>query len=277
MLEAVLFDLDDTLLGNAMDTFLPAYFQALTGHLDDLLGPDQLIAHLMEATQAMDADHSPERTNEEAFASVFYPLVGLERSEVESAFEHFYGEAFPNLRSLTRRRPEARSLVASALEQGLQVVIATNPMFPRMAVEERLAWAGVPVEQFGYALVTTYENMHATKSHQAYYKEILEHLGRRPGECLMVGDSWEMDIVPAASTGIAAYWVTDEDALPSSSPPVVESATVNSRRSRDPRDAAQEQASGQSSSQGGLLGGLLVGWGTLADLWAEVQSHGWAW
>jgi FMN phosphatase YigB (HAD superfamily) len=238
MLEAVLFDLDDTLLGNAMDTFLPAYFRALTRYLDHLIPPERLIADLMRATKAMDANPNRELTNEEAFASVFYPLLKRDRSTVEAAFERFYTEEFPKLRRLTRRRPEARSLVSAALERSLQVAIATNPMFPRIAVEERLVWAGVPVDQFDYALVTTYENMHATKSHRAYYREILKKLGRRPDECLMVGDSWKMDIVPASAEGLPVYWVTDENELPS---PNVS----------------------------------LVGRGSLAELWAEVQMRGW--
>jgi HAD superfamily hydrolase (TIGR01549 family) len=239
MLKAVLFDLDDTLLGNAMDTFLPAYFQALTRHLDHLIPPERLIPDLMRATKAMDANHHRELTNEEAFASVFYPLLGEDRSTVETAFQRFYTEEFPKLRRLTRRRPEARSLVTAALEGGLQVAIATNPMFPRIAVEERLAWAGVPVERFNYALVTTYENMHATKSHRAYYREILEKLGRRPDECLMVGDNWKMDIVPASSVGLRVYWVTGENEVP------------------------RPNAS-------------LIGRGTLADLWTDVQTQGWS-
>jgi FMN phosphatase YigB (HAD superfamily) len=238
MLRAVLFDLDDTLLGNRMDAFLPAYFQALTRYLDHLIPPERLIDYLMQATKAMDADRTRELTNEEAFASVFYPLLDQERSTVEAAFERFYAEAFPKLRSLTRRRPQAGSLVASALDHGLQVAIATNPMFPRVAVEERLAWAGVPAEDFDYALVTTYENMHATKSHLAYYREILERLDRRPGECLMVGDDWRMDILPASAVGIHVYWINEEDALPAPDP-------------------------------------SLVGRGTLADLWEELQARGW--
>ena len=56
MLKAVLFDLDDTLLGNAMDTFLPAYFQALTRYLDHLIPPERLMADLMQATKVMNGD-----------------------------------------------------------------------------------------------------------------------------------------------------------------------------------------------------------------------------
>jgi FMN phosphatase YigB (HAD superfamily) len=100
-------------------------------------------------------------------------------------------------------------LVEWALDRGLQVVVATNPLFPRVAVEQRLAWAGVPVQEYDYTLVTTYENMHATKSDVAYYREVLGRIDRDADECLMVGDSWKMDIDPAMSVGIYAYWVTE--------------------------------------------------------------------
>jgi FMN phosphatase YigB (HAD superfamily) len=237
MLKAVLFDLDDTLLGNSMDTFLPAYFQALTRYLDHLIPPERLIAQLMRATKAMDANHNRHITNEEAFASAFYPALKPDRSTLERHFQHFYVDEFPKLKSLTRRRREARSLVEWALGRGIQVAVATNPLFPRVAVEQRLAWAGVPVDDFGYALVTTYENMRATKSHPAYYREILSRLGRRCGECLMVGDSWEMDVLPASSVGLQVYWVTDEAELPSQDVP-------------------------------------LAGRGSLGELWATVTARG---
>jgi FMN phosphatase YigB (HAD superfamily) len=213
MLEAVLFDLDGTLLGNSMDTFLPAYFQALTRYLSHLVPPERLIVQLMHATEAMDANHNRDVTNEEAFGAAFYPALQPDRPTLERIFQRFYAEEFPKLQSLTRRRREARSLIERALEQGLQVAIATNPLFPRVAVEQRLAWAGVSVDEFNYALVTTYENMHSTKSHPAYYREILTRLERRADECLMVGDSWEMDVLPASSVGLQVYWVNDEGEL----------------------------------------------------------------
>jgi len=238
MLKAVLFDLDDTLLENSMDTFLPAYFEALTRYLDHLVPPRRLINELMRATEVMNANCDEGITNEEAFASVFYSALEPDRSVLELAFERFYIEEFPKLRKLTRRRSEARSLVASAVDQELQVAVATNPLFPRVAVEQRLAWAGVPVDEFSYALVTTYENMHATKSSPSYYREILERLGVRSNEALMVGDSWDMDITPASSVGIHVYWVTERSDVPASSLP-------------------------------------FVGHGTLSGLWALVDTHAW--
>lgn len=226
MFRAVLFDLDDTLLGNSMDTFLPAYFRALTRHLAHLVPPERLMRELQRGTKAMNADDNQDCTNEEAFASAFYPALERDRSTLELAFEQFYVEEFPKLRSLTYRRPEARSLVSSAFEQGLQVAVATNPLFPRIAVEQRLAWAGVPVDEFGYALVTTYETMHATKSSTSYYREILDRLGVRAGDTLMVGDNWDMDIAPASSVGLHAYWITERDEVPASSLSLVGCGTL---------------------------------------------------
>lgn len=210
MPRAVLFDLDDTLLGNSMDEFLPAYFGALSRYVGDLVPPKRLIRELVRASEAMNANDDEALTNEEVFASVFYSALEPSRPTLEPAFDEFYADQFPELQPLTRRRPEARKLVEWATDQGLQVAVATNPMFPRVAVEQRLGWAGVPADDFDYALVTTYENMHATKSHVSYYREILERLGRRPDECLMVGDSWEMDVLPASSIGIPVYWISED-------------------------------------------------------------------
>ena len=214
MLKAILFDLDDTLLGCSMDTFFPAYVQSLTRYVAHLISPEVLQAELMRATGAMDANDGSGPTNEEAFAAVFYPAVGYEPHELKPIFERFYREEFPKLRALTHPRPAARLLMDWSFTRGLQVAIATNPFFPRSAVEQRLEWAGVPVTEFDYDLITTYETMHATKAHPAYYHEILTRLGRKPHECLMVGDHWDWDIAPPASLGIPAYWIAPDGSAP---------------------------------------------------------------
>ncbi|MFQ6101660.1 MAG: HAD family hydrolase [Anaerolineae bacterium] len=214
MFKAILFDLDDTLLVNSMDTFIPAYIQALARHVAYLIPPERLISELLRATRAMEANDGTGPTNKEAFAAVFYPALGYDLDELQSIFDRFYAEEFSKLRALTRPVPEARPLIAWAFERGLQVAIATNPMFPRSPIEQRLEWAGVPVTEFDYALVTSYENMHATKAHPAYYREILAQLGRQPDECLMVGDDWERDIAPAGSVGIPGYWIAELDDTP---------------------------------------------------------------
>jgi len=211
MIRALLFDLDNTLLRNDMDRFIPAYLAALSRHMAPLFAPDPFIRHLMRATEAMVADTDPWRTNMEVFDAVFFPSLGRSRQELEPLFEDFYVHHFPRLRELTRPDPAARPLVEWAFAQGYQVAVATNPLFPRTAIEQRLAWADVPVSDFPYHWITSYENMHAAKPHPAYYLEIAQRLDRLSEQCLMIGDDWLMDIRPALEIGMSAFWIAAPD------------------------------------------------------------------
>ena len=237
-LKALLLDLDDTLLGNPMKTFIPAYFRALTDFVTEIQPPDRLIEQLLIATRMMDGGDGAGPSNGEIFAEAFFAGLGVPREELEPVFERFYVEAFPKLRPLTALRPAAAKIVEWARQQGLQVAIATNPVFPGTAIEQRMEWAGVGVDRFEYARVTSYENSHATKAQPAYYREILAVLGRGPEECLMVGDNWSWDIVNAAEVGIPGYWIAD----PSIPPPLPSPVPVGQGSLDDFFDAARSGA-----------------------------------
>lgn len=207
MYRAILFDLDDTLLSNPIRTFVPAYFQLIGDFMEPVVPREKLISELIRGTKAMERNPGAGVSNEEAFSRVFYPSIGVEKRELKQHLETFYTDRYPRLAELTGPAPGSLEIVEWAFEQGLDVVIATNPIFPLSAIHQRLEWAGLPVNQFRFTLVTSYENMHAAKPNPAYYREILEYLGRKPEECLMVGDDWDRDIAPAFATGLEAYWV----------------------------------------------------------------------
>jgi HAD superfamily hydrolase (TIGR01549 family) len=211
MLKALLFDLDNTLLGNSMDTFMEPYFELVSGHVADLMAPRAFIAALMTGTRAVIANADPELTNEEAFWQAFESDTGRSRHEFIPALDEFYKTRFSELQSLTEQRSVAPQVVQFALDAGYHVVVATNPLFPRVAIEQRLAWAGVPVDEHDFALVTTFENMHAAKPATAYYTEIVERLGIKPWEALMIGDDWDNDIAPADRMKLHTYWVAPDD------------------------------------------------------------------
>ena len=207
MLRAILFDLDDTLLINANATFLPAYFQALGQKFSHLITPETFLAALVHATQQVIANTDPSQTNQEVFWRAFLPIINLPEAVLMATLDDFYAHDFPKLRRYTRRRPEARAIVQQAIENGYQVVIATNPLYPETAILQRLTWAGVA--DLPYTLITTYENMHFTKPHPAYYREIADYLQQDPVACLMVGDDLENDIAPARQLGMRTFWVTE--------------------------------------------------------------------
>lgn len=211
MLKAVLFDLDDTLLGNHMDTFIPHYFGLLGQYAEKYMSRDAFLQVLLTATQTMVADTDLSMTNRDVFWQSFHRQTGLDAAEMELYFNEFYRTHFLELERVVTRRKTAVSLINLCQKKGYKVVIATNPMFPAAAVEARLTWAGLPLTEFDFDLVTTYENMHATKPNTAYYEEILDKIGVAAAAALMVGDDWENDIEPAASVGCFTYWLPPDN------------------------------------------------------------------
>jgi HAD superfamily hydrolase (TIGR01549 family) len=203
----LLLDLDNTLLGNDNEEFVPAYFHLLGQELAPFAAPNRLLPELLRATGKMIENSRPDCTLQEIFESVFYPAIGVESSALKAPIERFYQEKFPTLKPITRPRPAAAQLVETALSRGWQIVIATNPLFPRTAILQRLEWAGVPADRYPFRLITSYEDFHFAKPKPAYYAEILARLGWPAGPVVMVGDDPERDIAPAAALGIGTYLV----------------------------------------------------------------------
>ena len=82
-------------------------------------------------------------------------------------------------------------LVDWAFAKGYRVAIATDPLFPRKAVYHRIRSAGLAPERF--ELVSSFETFHFTKSHPAYFAEVLGRLGWPNEPVLMVGNDVEHD------------------------------------------------------------------------------------
>jgi FMN phosphatase YigB (HAD superfamily) len=215
----LLFDLDNTLLGNNMDMFLPLYLQALSAHMASYAEPRRLVKTLMGASDQMIANLRPDCTLEEVFDDGFYPPLGIEKDQVRVILDTFYAEEFPKLRSITQVRPEAVDLVKTVLSRGYQVAIATNPLFPLTAVKQRLSWAGLPPEEIPFSIIPSFHAFHFAKPNPAYFAELMTKLAWPEGPVIMVGDDFNLDITPARQAGLATFWVTPQGfSLPENQP-----------------------------------------------------------
>ena len=207
MISAILFDLDDTLLESDIDRFLPAYIKSLGKFMASNLDPARLTKALMAGTQSMLDNSDPEITLQQAFDSVFFPMVGLDRARLASDFETFYRERYPLLADLTRRMELAPRVVECAFARRWKVVVATNPLFPLAAAEQRLAWAGIDPVGTPFDLVTSYETMHFAKPRPEFVAEVLARIVAQPAEAVFVGNDPSEDIAPARALGLASYRV----------------------------------------------------------------------
>lgn len=206
MIKAILFDLDGTLLPLDTDRFFESYFRLLVPRFARLVEPRLFYQSVVESTGIMIHNLDPALTNEAVFEATFYPRVGLGPEVLKPLFMDFYRGDFRQLRQVAAETPLSRLVVQRAVEKGLEVILATNAVFPLEAIEERMRWAGI--HDFPWRLITSYERMHFCKPHLHYYKEILSISNLKPGECLMVGNDLEEDVV-AGKLGMKTFLVTD--------------------------------------------------------------------
>lgn len=205
-------DLDDTLLHSDPEKWGPAYFGKLAKALEGKAPAEKVLETLASGVQIMFASRNPGQTLEQAFNAHFYPKLGITYGELDDRLNQFYEEVFPTLQPMTSPIPEAQSFVEWAFDQGWEVSVATDPLFPRKAILHRLRWANLAPETHPFRLITDFESFHFAKIQGAFYPEALVRAGWTDGPALMIGDSLERDIYPAQKAGVPAYWLRRPEA-----------------------------------------------------------------
>lgn len=200
--KAILFDLDGTLIDVNLEKFIPNYLKLLAESISHLIPPNKVIPKILKVSEEINKNNG-KVTNEQLFIEKFFPIDGYDKDIIQPLFDNFYKTKFSVLRQFTCKKPEARLLMKKVFAKGYKVVIATTPVLPLSAIQQRLDWA--EVGDFQYDLITTIENSCANKPNPLYYKQIIDYLGHSPEECLMVGDE-DKDMV-AKTIGCQTFLV----------------------------------------------------------------------
>jgi FMN phosphatase YigB (HAD superfamily) len=206
LIKTILFDLDGTLLPLSEDKFVQMYF-GLLGNKFKSLGYDSLkmISAVWSGTEAM-IHNDGQRTNETCFWDVFESKSGISRDAVEDDFTRFYEVEFDSVKITSKPTNLALDIIKALHIKGYHLILATNPIFPRIATLQRIKWAGLDATMF--SLITTYENSSFSKPNLNYYKEICHKLSLNPTECLMVGNDTREDMV-VEDLGMRTFLLTE--------------------------------------------------------------------
>lgn len=205
--QAILFDLDGTLLPMETEGFTKGYFKFLFAKLAKYGLEAQSFGKLMWAGVAAMVKNDGRESNEDAFWHSFEAMTGLKKETVNPDCLEFYGKEFHAAKQFTGENPLAKEAVDAAHLAAQKVVLATNPLFPLVGQQTRMSWIGLSSEDFD--LVTSYETDCYCKPNPLYFQKICERLSVDPKQCLMIGNDETEDMAAASAAGLDCYLVTD--------------------------------------------------------------------
>lgn len=206
MIKTIFFDLDGTLLPMDQDIFLRDYFDRMAEKMIPYGYDAQTLKNNIWTSTGAMVKNNGTVTNEEAFWNAFSKLCGKDARCDEAIFQDFYHNEFQEVQHSCGFDQRAANTIQTLKEQGYQLILATNPLFPAVATQSRIRWAGLNPDNFDW--ITTYENSSYCKPNVAYYQEILDRWNLTPEECIMVGNDAEEDMA-AASAGMNVFLLTD--------------------------------------------------------------------
>lgn len=203
---AIFFDLDGTLLPMELEDFLGSYFSSIASFVAAQgLDVTSFSAGLHAGIEAM-GSHGDGRTNFDVYWDAFFRHADAHAADWSRLFAGYYEHDFNLIGKGVIPNPAAARAIETLFAKGYTLVLATMPMFPRRAVEHRLAWSGVDSSRF--ARLTSYENSTSVKPRLAYYAENLAACGLSGQDVLMVGNNTVEDMA-ALKLGADGYLVTD--------------------------------------------------------------------
>ncbi len=206
----LLFDLDGTLLHFDLQEFISGYLSLICEQFADYPWRDQVPDWIMAGTGLM-LHNDGQRLNRDLFLEYFTAKSGLPADEVWLQFMNFYEQKFDSLQKISKQDIQAINIMEKTLKTGYKLILATQPVFPELAIRKRLAWAGLA--HMPFILITDIEKMSACKPSPRYFEQVMDLTGAQPHECLMIGNDPVTDMA-AVKKDILTFFVTVRDNAP---------------------------------------------------------------
>ncbi|MHA1303639.1 MAG: HAD family hydrolase [Candidatus Heimdallarchaeaceae archaeon] len=205
--QALFFDLDGTLIEFDPATFIKTYLGAASRFFSDII-PDSkyFINAILQSTEVMENADTPNQLAFHDFFNDFCPKFEVSCEQIIQRFREFYATDFSVVSNIIKPMDGAQELVKHIKENydDVKLVVATNPVFPRVAITRRMEWGGIAENLFDY--ITHAENSFFCKGNQKYWLEIARKLGVEPQNTLVVGNDMLRDMT-AKKVGFQTFFI----------------------------------------------------------------------
>lgn len=148
------------------------------------------------------------QSNELVYWQAFEQACGYKRAELEPLFFEFYRTDYARIGDDYVPDENMKELVHLLEAKGYQLIVATNPLVPQIANQQRVLWSGT--DDVNWLEITSFENYSSAKPNVRFYQEICKRFRLEPQECLMVGNSIRDDGA-AQELGMEFYLILNED------------------------------------------------------------------
>jgi len=206
-LTTILFDMDSTLNKIDEQAFSTTYFKMLHEKYFNEFDDQYFYETLTDITRKVMFSRLPRERTIKTFMREMAKCYKRKQKKLYADFIEFYSTDYNTLEKYVKPAKYSKKAVQLCLEKGFDIVLATTPVFPEIAIRKRMAWSGL--SDFDFKLVTHAENMFFCKPREEYYLEILKKLKLKPQNCLMVGNEFLADMVGPIKLGIPTFYVTD--------------------------------------------------------------------
>jgi len=203
LIQAILFDLEGTLINVDTTDFMRNYLGILAPRFANLLSPDKFSKQLLRSMETSQSDIKPGQTNMQTFYDDFSKATGQSFQTLRPIFEEFYESDFPALRCLVQAIPQGVKVVEYAIQQGFLTAVASNPVLTLSAMREHVRWAGLTPEHF--KVIPALDNFHHFKPQLGFFRELAESLGVEPACCLLV--SGQIQDIICRELGMKMFFV----------------------------------------------------------------------